>query len=64
MQVCLLSEGHLMYYGPPPDAAAWFGTLGFAYEPNKDGLVSDWMLDLVSTSFYKPQKPGVSAWAS
>ena len=59
MQVCLLSEGHLMYFGAPDEAADWFATQGYMYHPTNDGLVSDWMLDLVSTSFYKPSKPKV-----
>ena len=48
-----------MYFGAPDSAAPWFGSLGYMYHPKADGLVSDWMLDLVSISFHKPTKPGV-----
>ena len=57
-QVCLLAEGHLMFFGPPDDAAPWFGSVGYMYSLQA-GLVSDWMLDLVSISFQKPAQPGV-----
>lgn len=48
-----------MYFGAPDEAADWFATQGYMYSPMEAGLVSDWMLDLVSTSFYKPSKPKV-----
>lgn len=50
----LLSEGHLLYFGPPSGVVAWFsGTLGHQYLPLRDGLVCDWLLDLVSVGFAK-----------
>ena len=48
-----------MYFGAPDSAAPWFSSLGYVYDSKADGLVSDWMLDLVSISFHKPSKPGV-----
>jgi hypothetical protein len=51
-----LSEGFQLYFGRPEDALYWFGTgLGFAYQLERDGAVSDWLMDLVSVGFQKPE---------
>lgn len=50
----LVSEGHVLYFGAPGDAVTWFsGILGYDYLPRRDGMVSDWLLDLVSVGFAK-----------
>ena len=58
-KVCVLSEGQLLYFGTPAQAAPWFGGLGYRHSPRRDGAVSDWLIDLVSVGFAKP--PG---WAA
>ena len=55
LQVILLSEGHVLYFGPPSSAVPWFGSLQYDYLPERDGNVSDWLLDLVSVGFTKPE---------
>eukprot|EP00884_Botryococcus_braunii_P013823 jgi/Botrbrau1/22441/Bobra.0091s0043.1 len=55
-KVLVLSEGLEMYFGPPGEVTAWFqGTLGFDYDPAIDGSISDWVMDLVSVGFAKPE---------
>ena len=61
MQVILLSEGHVLFSGPPGSAVPWFSSLQYEYLPERDGNVSDWLLDLVSVGFTKPE---VSAWVT
>lgn len=58
-KVCVLSEGQLLYFGTPAQAAPWFGGLGYRHSPRRDGAVSDWLIDLVSVGFAEP--PG---WAA
>lgn len=54
-QVVVMSEGAVTYGGPPERAAAWFTLgLGYPYEPDRDGALSDWLMDLVSVRFQKP----------
>lgn len=56
VQVTVLSEGYQLYFGRPEDALYWFGTgLGFTYNLERDGAVSDWLMDLVSVGFQKPE---------
>lgn len=56
LQVTVLSEGYQLYFGRPEDALYWFGTgLGFTYNLERDGAVSDWLMDLVSVGFQKPE---------
>jgi ABC-type multidrug transport system ATPase subunit len=40
--VTLLASGRLMYHGPRDGVAAWFGSLGYAYDPLLHGVPSDW----------------------
>ena len=47
--------GHVVYTGPPQGAVPWFKTLGYEYVPVRDGSASDWLIDLVSVGFDKPQ---------
>jgi hypothetical protein len=55
MQVTVLSEGYQLYCGRPEDALYWFNSgLGFSYNQERDGAVSDWLMDLVSVGFQKP----------
>ncbi len=47
-QVVVLSEGHQLYFGDPRQAVHWFsGTLNYSFHPDKDGAVSDWLMDMV-----------------
>jgi hypothetical protein len=56
VQVLVLSEGLEMYFGPPSEVTDWFqGKLGYDYNPAIDGSVSDWVMDLVSVGFAKPE---------
>ena len=51
----VLSEGYNLYFGPPQRALDWFsGSLGYSYSYQRDGAVSDWLMDLVSVGFQKP----------
>jgi ABC-type multidrug transport system ATPase subunit len=40
--VTLLASGRLMYHGPREGVTAWFGSLGYSYDPNLHGVPSDW----------------------
>ena len=52
----MLSEGHQLYFGPPQEAVDWFDKgLGYSFWPDQHGAVSDWLMDLVSVGFSKPQ---------
>jgi len=54
-KVLVLSEGHQLFFGAPDAAAPWFDRqLGYPYEAARDGSVSDWLMDLVSVAFPKP----------
>lgn len=54
-QVTVLSEGYTLYFGAPSQAVDWFsGNLGYSYQPQQDGAVSDWLMDAVSVGFSKP----------
>ncbi|BDA42962.1 ABC transporter G family member 22 [Coccomyxa sp. Obi] len=51
----VLSEGHNLYFGSPKRALDWFSdALGYSYSYQRDGAVSDWLMDLVSVGFQKP----------
>ena len=55
-QVLVLSEGYQLYYGPPNEAINWFSKcLGYTFWPGQQGAESDWLMDLVSVGFSKPQ---------
>ena len=45
----------MLYFGAPEKAVDWFSQLGFRYEQWRDGAVSDWLIDLVSVGFQKPE---------
>ncbi len=52
----LLSEGHQLYFGPPQEAISWFSDcLGYTFWPDQRGAEADWLMDLVSVGFSKPQ---------
>lgn len=54
-QCVVLSEGHNLYFGSPKRALDWFSdALGYSYSYQRDGAVSDWLMDLVSVGFQKP----------
>jgi ATP-binding cassette subfamily G (WHITE) protein 2 len=55
-QVSLLSCGRLMYSGICDGLVEWFRTIGFDYDANLHGVVSDWALDLVAVGSHKPKK--------
>ncbi len=55
-QCVVLSEGYNLYYGSPERVLGWFAeTLGYPYSYQRDGAVSDWLMDLVSVGFQKPE---------
>lgn len=55
-QVLVLSEGHQLYFGPPQEAVNWFSScLGYTFWPGQHGAEADWLMDLVSVGFSKPQ---------
>lgn len=57
IQATLLASGRLMYHGTRDGVVEWFsGRLGYPYDPQLHGVVSDWALDLVAIGFYKPKK--------
>jgi ATP-binding cassette subfamily G (WHITE) protein 2 len=49
----LLSEGRLLYSGPPSGAVSWFSSLG--YQAPSSVSVADWLLDLVAIGFDKTE---------
>lgn len=52
----VLSEGYNLYFGSPERVLGWFSdTLGYPYDYSRDGAVSDWLMDLVSVGFQKPE---------
>ena len=54
-QCVVLSEGYSLYFGAPQRALDWFsGSLGYSYSYQRDGAISDWLMDLVSVGFQKP----------
>lgn len=54
-QCVVLSEGYTLYFGPPGRALDWFAdSLGYSYSYQRDGAISDWLMDLVSVGFQKP----------
>jgi hypothetical protein len=54
--VTLLSCGRLMYTGICDGLVEFFHTIGFDYDANLHGVVSDWALDLVACGSHKPKK--------
>ena len=55
-QVALLSEGYQLYFGTPEHVQPWFSkALAYPYCSDRDGTVSDWLMDLVSIGFSKPE---------
>ena len=61
-QVTLLSMGYVVYSGPPAGAVGWFNSLGYQYNPLRDGCASDWLIDLVSVGFDKPKVCAAVLW--
>lgn len=56
VQVSVLSEGYQLYFGAPKHVQPWFSkALSYPYQADSDGAVSDWLMDLVSIGFSKPQ---------
>ncbi|GLC35968.1 hypothetical protein PLESTB_000524500 [Pleodorina starrii] len=56
-QVVVLSRGRMMYSGDRADAVPWFTSgLGYMYDPQRHGVASDWIMDLVNTTFKKPRR--------
>jgi hypothetical protein len=55
-QVTLLSCGRLMYTGICDGLVEFFSTIGFDYDANLHGVVSDWALDLVACGSHKPKR--------
>lgn len=57
LQVLLVAEGRMAYFGPPSAVAPWFASLGYTHEPALHGTVSDWLLDLVCTNYSSADQP-------
>ncbi|GIL43410.1 hypothetical protein Vafri_1186 [Volvox africanus] len=56
-QVVVLSRGRMMYSGDRAGAVPWFTSgLGYSYDPQRHGVASDWIMDLVNTTFKKPRR--------
>ena len=55
LQVTILSEGYQVFSGDPTQAVDWFEGLTYSYQPARDGSAPDWLIDLVSVGFRKPQ---------
>lgn len=56
VQVILVSQGMVMYEGPTIEMIPWFTqSLEYQYNPEVNGVPSDWVLDLVSVGFSKPK---------
>ncbi|MEW5315840.1 MAG: hypothetical protein WDW38_007242 [Sanguina aurantia] len=54
--VILVSQGMVMYEGPTVEMIPWFTqSLEYQYNPEVNGVPSDWVLDLVSVGFSKPK---------
>ena len=47
VQVCVLSEGRSLYFGPPDEVVPWFSSLGYPLPKAFDGTVPDFTMDLV-----------------
>ncbi|MEW5296992.1 MAG: hypothetical protein WDW36_000232 [Sanguina aurantia] len=57
VQVILVSQGMVMYEGPTIEMIPWFTqSLEYQYNPEFNGVPSDWVLDLVSVGFSKPKE--------
>eukprot|EP00884_Botryococcus_braunii_P015155 jgi/Botrbrau1/23640/Bobra.55_2s0027.1 len=51
--MALISEGYLIYFGPPTQAVPWFREEhGLEFDAHTCGASSDWLLDQVSVHFY------------
>jgi ATP-binding cassette subfamily G (WHITE) protein 2 len=56
-QALILSKGRMMYSGLVKEVIPWFSReLGFTYDPLVNGVISDWVIDLVSIGFPKPKE--------
>ena len=64
-KVLVLSEGYQLYFGPPESAVGWFDkSLGYPYQVTRDGAASDWLMDLVSVGFAKPDDVAARSMSS
>ena len=64
-KVLVLSEGYQLYFGPPDAAVGWFDkSLGYPYQASRDGAASDWLMDLVSVGFAKPDDVAARSMSS
>lgn len=45
----------MLFVGAPREAVPWFTSLSYDFAAARDGNVSDWLLDLVSVGFTKPE---------
>lgn len=52
----VLSEGVQLYSADPSGVVAWFASsLHYPFDQRADGAASDWLMDLVSVGFTKPE---------
>lgn len=56
-KVLVLSEGYQLYFAPPSFCMQWFhNVMGFPYDVDIDGTIADWLIGLVSITFYKDKQ--------
>ena len=56
VQVVVLSEGVQLYAADPRGVVTWFAnSLHYPFDQRADGAASDWLMDLVSVGFTKPE---------
>ncbi|GMH36516.1 hypothetical protein BSKO_04384 [Bryopsis sp. KO-2023] len=56
-KVVILSKGRMMYSGATSGVVPWFkNKLDYDYRPELHGVISDWVIDLVSIGFSKPDE--------
>ena len=63
-RILIMSEGFQVYLARPAYAHHWFAdVLGLPYDPELDGTIADWLISIVSITFFKP-KESAGRWAT
>ena len=56
-RILVMAEGYLVYNAPPGHALHWFSeVLGLPYDVDMDGTVADWLISVVSITFFKSKE--------
>lgn len=56
-RILIMSEGYQVYLAPPAYTQHWFSNvLGLPYDVDIDGTVADWVISLVSVTFFKSKE--------